>query len=189
MTNKTKKTKPLLPYSHLVLFAKHWIEFPWLDNTKDCTEKDFYNKVATAIKMCGYYVFNRDDVLNHVLNAVDNIREEYNKYNTTSYRYPLNDYRKLVEGTQKYMRFYDITSFETAMIKYCLSELSMLSIKDFAVYNVDYRRYGLKIAHRPNSFTYSSCQKKFNEQFKDLLTIESFSNQWWIQDLKSVNIK
>lgn len=184
-----KDIKPILPYSHLVLFAKHWIEFPWFDNTKYCSESDFYNKVATAIAMCGYCVFNRNDVLNHVLIAVDKIREEYNKVNTSQYDFPLTNYYRLISEAQKYKAIYGINSFETALIKYCLSELSMLDIKDFAVRNIDYKSNKIKIAFRPISMTYTSCQKLFNKTFKDLLIPQSFDEQEWLKYFKKINIE
>lgn len=173
--------KELLPYSHLVLYAKGWIKFQWIKET------DYYRELKIVLTMCGYTIFSEEEVLNHVLNAVDRLKEVYSK-NGIAFIHGLNSYLELIEGSKRYQRLYDIKTFELAMILYCLSCLRQLDLRGIncIVYNIDYRLYKIKIRYSEESMTYKECQNKFREAFKDMLSTGSYEYQWWIKDLKLI---
>ena len=171
----------MLPYSHLVLYAKGWLRFPWIKET------DYYRELKVVLNMCGYYVTTEEDVLNHILNAVDNLKEFYSKRGI-SFIWGLNTYMELIGETKKYQRIYDIKTFELALILHCISCLRQIDLHKLncLVYNIDYRVYRVKLETSKEAMTYKECQKHFFKSFSDMLSGQSYDEQWWIKNLKSI---
>ena len=92
--------------------------------------------------------------------------------------------RDFVDGAKKFQSTCQIKSFDIAMIMFALSCLSMLDIRHFAVMNIDYCKYKLKQTNASISTTYTTCQKKFNESFKDMLILKSYEDNWWINYIR-----
>lgn len=174
-------SKKILPFSYLVLYAKGWIRCSWIKNRD--TEEGYIEEVKVILRMCGYMPMNQYDVLNLVLIAVDTLREEFTN-EKQKFHYELMRIRDFIDGAKKYQSLYQIKSFDNAMIKFILSCLSMLDIRHFAVMSVDYCTYKLKIAHTMTSTTYATCQKKFNETFKDMLIPKSYEYHWYINYIR-----
>lgn len=174
-------TKKILPFSYLVLYSKGWIKCPWIKNRD--TEEGYIEEVKVILRMCGYMPANQYDVLNLVLIAVDTLREEFVNENQ-KFHYELMNIRDFVDGAKKYQSLYQIESFDIAMIKFVLSCFSMLDIRHFAVMSVDYCKYKLKQTSAGISTTYTTCQKKFNESFKDMLILKSYADDWWMNYIK-----
>lgn len=174
-------SKKILPFSYLVLYAKGWIRCSWIKNRD--TEEGYIEEVKTILRMCGYMPINQNNVLNLVLIAVDTLREEFIN-EKQQFCYELMKIHDFINGVKNYQSICQIKSFDIAMIKFILSCFSMLDIRHFAVMSVDYCTYKLKIAHAITSTTYTTCQKKFNESFKDMLIPKSYENHWWINYIR-----
>lgn len=175
-------TKKILPFSYLVLYSKGWIKCPWIKNRT--TEEGYIEEVKTILRMCGYMPMNQYDVLNLVLIAVDTLREEFTN-EKQKFHYELMRIRDFVDGAKKFQSTCQIKSFDIAMIMFALSCLSMLDIRHFAVMNIDYYKYKLKQTNADISTTYTICQKKFNESFKDMLILKSYEDNWWMNYIRS----
>lgn len=173
-------SKEILPFSYLVLYAKHWIKFPWIkyDNKQDNYEECIYKELKIILRMCGYYPVRKDDIHNLMLIAVDDIIKVFKKHNI-KIPVSLSDHYHFIYESKRYESLYDVKTFDLAMCLFILSELSMLEINNFAVKYIDYAKYKIRTGYYAQGMTYKQMQMKFNKMFKDLLIPESFSQDYY----------
>lgn len=165
------------------------------NNERTELSPDIYHPRKNSVWSCSYNGDNipfankeeKEDVLNHILNAVDNLKEFYSKRGI-SFIWGLNTYMELIGETKKYQRIYDIKTFELALILHCISCLRQIDLHKLncLVYNIDYRVYRVKLETSKEAMTYKECQKHFFKSFSDMLSGQSYDERWWIKNLKSI---
>lgn len=175
-----KMKREILPFSYLILYSKGWIRFPWLDY-----EKDYYKIIKTIFKMDGYWSLSDGELVSSILNAVDVLKEFYEKHNE-NFSCIFKSHYLLYKNIVEYKSIYDIKTFEEAVIKFCISEFSRLNINNFAVNFIDYKELKLHSVSWKFGMTYTSLQKRFNKSFKDLLILSSYKEKFYHKNLKDV---
>lgn len=175
ITIKNKEEKPLLPYSNLVLFAKGWLAFPRLNKYFGDDLRFINEQLKAVFTMSGYTCKNNDDVMSLVLIAIDRIRDAFNE-NGQQLPRSFFSYYAFYDGVERYRRVYCIETHEEALLLFALSEMRMLDINGFVVNNVDYRSMKIRRHDSKTSETYASCQRRFNNAFKDMLSSKSFTD-------------
>lgn len=157
--------KQLIPFSHLILYAKGWITF----QHKDKSNYDYlWNDLKRIFELDDYIVFDKKDIFRLIHIAIDSLNEFYEKY-TGKRIYGFTNFTDFYCGVSEQMLINGI-DYELAIVKYTLSILFGLKINDFNVKQINYKKLKAKIACREFSFTYTSCQKMFNETFSNQIS-------------------
>lgn len=165
--------KKLLPFSYLVLYAKHWIHFPNV-NYENKTEA-FWKELKYILYMCEYMPANKKDCIMLLSKAVDEINKVFKEDGKSSI-YSLSSLFNIVDGIDKWQSYYygEDIDYKTALAYHILSSLSMIDIRDYAVGYVDYKKYKCKNKQNIIGQTYKECQTAFNKTFADMLIEESY---------------
>lgn len=166
--------KKVLPWSYLVLYAKHWIKFPEIND--DIDENKFWKELKYILYMCDYMPCTKNDCVYLVSKAADEIRKFYKDNGKDVLVYGLNNLTEIVNGIDEWQDYFynEKIDYKTALVYHILSKLSMLTINDCIVGYVDYKKLKAKIDRDNTSLTYTECQNKFDKTFKDLMSEESY---------------
>ena len=188
MLERPISNKPLLPFSALVLYTKGWLKFPWI---KDDDENRLYKELEIVLRMCGYMAFSKSEIVSHIANAVDVLKEHINKDKNNYFIRLFSSIYLFVSNLDDY---YNRLSYckdkDEAFIRFCLSEISRLNINDVSIRYIDYKKDKIKTCNTKISTTYTECQNKFNKTFKDLISVESFEfRNYYYCYLKESNLK
>lgn len=162
----------VLPNAPLVLFAKGWIDY-----SKKHPEMSFMEMVNEAIIECGYLdVPRKDNLLTSLfIKMVEDIFifiDEYNnKYRFSNDHIYVPQYHKmswLVSGASQFISYYDSQiSYQEAIVRFLMSELETLSIKDFYIKMPNYsKKSKYTIINAKDGMTYSTMMNKFKRTFK-----------------------
>lgn len=178
-----EEKKKLLPWSYLVLYAKHWINFPEFDNV-EVSEESFYKELKYILYMCGYMPATKHDCVYLVSKAADELKKFYLDNGKKGLTYGLNNLFEIVMGIEEWQGYFrnQNIDYKTALIYHILSGLSMLNIQDFAVGHIDYVKHECTIGGDWKDKTYEECQENFEKSFKYNLTEDSYKEEHNIID-------
>lgn len=167
--------KKLLPWSYLVLYAKHWINFPEFDDV-EATEEAFWKELKYVLYMCGYMPATKQDCVYLVSKAADELKKFYLDNGKRGLVHGLNNLFEVVMGIEEWQGYFrdQKIDYKTALIYHILSGFSMLNIQDFAVGHIDFEKLECTIGGDCKKLSYEECQQKFDESFKYNLTEESY---------------